>query len=125
MSDELHRALQSAAVVADAEAQQRLLAGDPAAAHDEFVDQERQRHLVQLIGEQLLGELPREVHQVVGRDGPSNEYRHAQRLPGGRTSLCQPQNEFPHAQPPPAFGLSIVKPCFSIVSTKSMTAPER
>ena len=34
-------------------------------------------------------------------------------------------NESPQAQDPPAFGLSIVKPCFSIVSTKSIEAPPR
>lgn len=33
--------------------------------------------------------------------------------------------ESPQAQEPVAFGLSIVKPCFSIVSTKSMVAPPR
>ena len=32
-------------------------------------------------------------------------------------------NESPQAQDPVAFGLSIVKPCFSIVSTKSIVAP--
>ena len=32
-------------------------------------------------------------------------------------------NESPQAQEPPAFGLSIVKPCFSMVSTKSIVAP--
>lgn len=31
--------------------------------------------------------------------------------------------ESPQAHDPVAFGLSIVKPCFSIVSTKSMDAP--
>lgn len=31
----------------------------------------------------------------------------------------------PQAQEPVAFGLSIVKPCFSMVSTKSMEAPPR
>ena len=31
----------------------------------------------------------------------------------------------PQAQEPPAFGLSIVKPCFSMVSTKSIVAPPR
>ena len=31
----------------------------------------------------------------------------------------------PHAQLPPAFGLSIVKPCFWIVSSKSIEAPSR
>src|SRR3954454_21590795 len=34
-------------------------------------------------------------------------------------------NESPQAQEPVAFGLSIVKPCFSIVSTKSIDAPLR
>ncbi|CNG09727.1 Uncharacterised protein [Mycobacterium tuberculosis] len=33
--------------------------------------------------------------------------------------------ESPQAQEPDAFGLSIVKPCFSIESTKSMVAPVR
>ena len=33
--------------------------------------------------------------------------------------------ESPQAQEPVAFGLSIVKPCFSIVSTKSTVAPLR
>ncbi|GES34098.1 hypothetical protein San01_65860 [Streptomyces angustmyceticus] len=33
--------------------------------------------------------------------------------------------ESPQAQEPVAFGLSIVKPCFSMVSTKSMEAPPR
>lgn len=32
-------------------------------------------------------------------------------------------NESPHAQEPVALGLSMVKPCFSIVSTKSIDAP--
>ncbi len=34
-------------------------------------------------------------------------------------------NESPQAQEFCALGLSIVKPCFSMVSTKSMTAPSR
>ncbi len=37
----------------------------------------------------------------------------------GRTQL----KESPQAQLPVAFGLSMVKPCFSMVSTKSMVAP--
>ena len=37
----------------------------------------------------------------------------------------QPQKELPQAQPPPALGLSIVKPCCSIVSVKSIVAPPR
>jgi hypothetical protein len=40
---------------------------------------------------------------------------------GGAAQL----NESPQAQEPVAFGLSIVKPCFSMVSTKSMEAPPR
>jgi hypothetical protein len=31
----------------------------------------------------------------------------------------------PHAQDPAALGLSIVKPCFSIVSEKSIVEPPR
>lgn len=34
-------------------------------------------------------------------------------------------NEPPQAQDDPAFGLSMVKPCFSMVSAKSMVAPSR
>ena len=34
-------------------------------------------------------------------------------------------NEPPHAHELPAFGLSIVKPCFSMVSAKSIFAPSR
>ena len=33
--------------------------------------------------------------------------------------------ESPQAQEPPALGLSMVKPCFSMVSEKSMVAPSR
>ena len=40
----------------------------------------------------------------------------------GRPVLNQ-LNESPQAHEPVAFGLSIVKPCFSMVSTKSMVAP--
>ena len=34
-------------------------------------------------------------------------------------------NESPQAQEPVALGLSIVKPCFSMLSTKSIIAPLR
>jgi hypothetical protein len=34
-------------------------------------------------------------------------------------------NESPQAQDPPALGLSMVKPCFSMVSAKSIVAPAR
>jgi hypothetical protein len=48
----------------------------PAAAHHQVVDQERQRHPVQLIGQQRLGEPAREMHQVVGGDGSADGDRH-------------------------------------------------
>ena len=38
-------------------------------------------------------------------------------------ALIRQLNESPQAQEPVAFGLSMVKPCFSMVSTKSMEAP--
>src|SRR5215831_13800167 len=41
------------------------------------------------------------------------------------TYADQPQNELPQAHPPVALGLSIVKPCCSIVSVKSIVAPPR
>ena len=42
----------------------------------------------------------------------------------GAAPAATPQlNESPQAQDPVAFGLSIVKPCFSMVSTKSIVAP--
>ena len=46
---------------------------------------------------------------------------------GGALLVCSMAQwkESPQAQEPVAFGLSIVKPCFSIVSTKSMVAPLR
>ena len=54
-------------------------------------------------------------------DGPGTA-----RVPGpssrGRAGQLK---EPPQAQELPAFGLSIVKPCFSIVSAKSMVAPSR
>ncbi len=41
------------------------------------------------------------------------------------SQLVRQLNESPQAQEPPALGLSIVKPCFSMVSRKSITAPCR
>src|SRR3546814_10301488 len=40
-------------------------------------------------------------------------------------SLVAQWNESPHAHDPCAFGLSIVKPCFWIESSKSIAAPSR
>ena len=75
---------------------------------------------------------------MVGRDGPGDRYphgRHSRRkqaslagltpAAGGRQRPAGQWNESPQAQDPVAFGLSIVKPCFSIVSTKSMVAPHQ
>src|ERR1700754_5002224 len=47
------------------------------------------------------------------------------RGPAQRAGRDRQLNESPQAQEPPAFGLSIVKPCFSMLSTKSITAPCR
>src|SRR5690606_10699150 len=44
---------------------------------------------------------------------------------GGWCGLPTQWNESPQAQEPVALGLSMVKPCFSMVSTKSITAPLR
>src|SRR4029078_13532986 len=44
-------------------------------------------------------------------------------LPAAQRPVLSQLNESPQAQDPVAFGLSIVKPCFSMVSTKSMVAP--
>src|SRR3954447_8159493 len=44
----------------------------------------------------------------------------------GREAVApQPQKELPQAQPLEALGLSIVNPCCSMVSVKSMVAPPR
>src|SRR5699024_9423609 len=43
---------------------------------------------------------------------------------GSRSRGEDQLKESPQAQELPALGLSIVKPCFSIVSAKSITAPE-
>src|SRR5579875_3236854 len=53
-----------------------------------------------------------------------------QTLSAGRRSAWSVEGagqwkESPQAQDPVAYGLSIVEPCFSIVSTKSIVAPPR
>src|SRR5699024_12109121 len=47
----------------------------------------------------------------------------ARRPPSQRLYGAAQWNESPQAQLPPAFGFSIVKPCFSMLSTKSIEAP--
>ena len=56
---------------------ERDVGRDAAAADHEVVDQERQRHLVQLVGDELVGEPTREVHQVIGRDRAGDDDLHA------------------------------------------------
>ena len=53
-----------------------MLAAHPAAADLQVVDQERQRHLVELVGEELVGEPAGEGHQVVGGDGAGDGDAH-------------------------------------------------
>src|SRR5205085_2074846 len=50
--------------------------GDPAPPDREVVDEERQRHLVQLVGQELLGEAAREMHQVIGRNRTGDDDLH-------------------------------------------------
>ena len=115
-----------------------------------------------MVGENLFGELSRELHQMICRDGTTyndchcfpkplrgvvvvglvmdarHEPQHTlpkvpemtDRTPAtaGMRSVTGVKddaqlNESPQAQLPVALGLSMVKPCFSIVSTKSMVAP--
>ena len=47
---------------------ERDVRADPAAAHLQVVHEERQRHLVQLVGQQEFPEPTRKRHEVVGRD---------------------------------------------------------
>lgn len=54
-----------------------------------------------------------------GRD----EGRHPARVTAFVLRCSAQLNESPHAHEPVAFGLSMVKPCFSMVSTKSIEAP--
>ncbi len=50
---------------------------DAAAPDHEIVDEERQRDLVQLIGDELVGEPSGEMHQVIGRDRTGDNDLHA------------------------------------------------
>ena len=59
------------------------------------------------------------------RDGPVRNDEGPQPTGWGPSSRVDQWNESPHAQEPVALGLSIVKPCFSMVSTKSISAPLR
>src|SRR6202021_3957187 len=116
-------------VRADAPDKQRLEAeaaeavgdvpGHAAAPDLQVADEERDRDLVQLLGDQRVGELAAEGQQVIGRDRPGDSYPHRWgtlfRCRKGARAGAQ-WKESPQAQEPDAFGLSIVKPCVSIVS---------
>ena len=56
-----------------------------------------------------------------GRD----KARPLEREPGSVRGVLPQLKLSPQAQELPALGLSIVKPCFSMVSTKSIVAPSR
>jgi hypothetical protein len=69
-----------------------------------------------------------------GPEGLREKRRSGSARPGdGNWPRCDPEdrsviaqlNESPQAQELPALGLSIVKPCFSMVSAKSIVAPSR
>src|SRR5262249_51499339 len=121
---------------------ERDVGGHSTAAYLQVLNEERERHPVELLGDELVDEPAGERHQVVGRYRPGNRCSHGQTRarrsrsaghtvfampsPRGRLSAGRDQwNESPQAQDPVALGLSMVKPCFSIVSTKSMVAPAR
>ena len=78
----------------------------------------------------------RAAHEIsLGADGCRTGERHRHPVNGGEWRrvanssrgpfLAGQLKDSPQAQVPAALGLSIVKPCFSIVSAKSMVAPER
>ncbi len=63
--------------------------------------------------------------RAAGAAGPKAPDRLAPRRHRRGAGRERQWNESPQAQDPVAFGLSIVKPCFSMVSTKSIVAPPR
>jgi hypothetical protein len=114
--------------------------GDATTADVQVVDEERHRDLVELVDDERVREPARERHQVVGRDGTGDGDLHGRdpiarpfwprrsRRAASRPPDVRPTDQLklsPQAQLLPALGLSIVKPCFSIVSAKSIEAPSR
>ena len=88
-----------------------VIATDPAARHDVPAWARMRGHTV--------------VDDAAPASSPAGEIRLTVRLAVSRTSPSGQENEPPQAHALPAFGLSIVKPCFSIVSAKSIVAPSR
>jgi hypothetical protein len=68
-------------LVAEAAHAEADVGPDAAALDHQLVDQEAQRQVREVLGEQLLGELPLEAHQMIGGDRPRNSYRHSRTLP--------------------------------------------
>ena len=56
------------------------VAGHPAVVNHEVLDQEAQRHLLQMLGEELFGKPPGETHQVVGGNGSGHRDGHGHPL---------------------------------------------
>ena len=54
----------------------RHVACHATAVDDQIVDQETQRHLLQMIGQKLLGEPTRKTHEMVGRNRPGHRNGH-------------------------------------------------
>ena len=61
--------------------------------------------------------------QLTNAEGGADEVSSAP--PSAFVQALGQWKESPQAQEPPALGLSMVKPCFSMVSTKSIVAPLR
>lgn len=115
------------------------VAGDASSTDLEAVGEETDRDLVELLDDQGVGEPPAEGHEVVGGDGPGDGDLHQSNLPApghgngpgpsrgwpGPVGTVGQLKLSPQAQELPALGLSIVNPCFSMVSEKSMVAPSR
>ena len=71
---------------------ERDVGGDPAPAHLQLVDQERQRQPLELITDELVGETAREGHQMVGGDRSRHGNTHdakAYWLVGGDQALSR------------------------------------
>ena len=121
------------------------VAGDPPAADLEGVGEEAHRDLVELLDDEGVREAAPEGHEVVGRDGPGDGDLHGDEptpvcgadrpagtprgpAPVAARALSRGADQLklsPQAQELPALGLSMVKPCFSMVSAKSIVAPSR
>ena len=75
---------------------------------------------------ELLSRLGAPQHRDRAQQNQILVCSYAQRIGNVLTAVAAVRrqlNESPQAQEPLAFGLSMVKPCFSMVSTKSMEAP--